>query len=37
MKNPIMWLLFGLLFALTVWFLSETLQQYLLDARNAQG
>lgn len=37
MKNPISWLLFGLLFAAVVWLLRGTVQQYLMDARNAQG
>jgi hypothetical protein len=37
MKNPISWLLFGILFALAAWVLRGTIQQYLVDARNAQG
>jgi hypothetical protein len=36
-KNPISWLLFGILFALVAWVLRSTIQQYILDARNAQG
>ncbi len=37
MKNPISWLLFGVLFGIVGWFVYTTYQQYLLDARNAQG
>ena len=37
MKNPISWLLFGILFAMVAWLLRETVQRYILDARNAQG
>jgi hypothetical protein len=37
MKNPISWLLFGILFAMAAWLLRDTVQRYILDARNAQG
>lgn len=37
MKKLLSWLLAGVLIALGAWLLYGMVQQYLLDARNAQG
>ena len=37
MKNPISWLLFGIVFAMVAWLLRDSIQRYIVDARNAQG
>ena len=37
MKNPLNWLLFGIVLGVALWFLRGTIEEYLLNARNAQG